>query len=143
MDRSQHASQSFRLPGSTTLTLYKGPRYPRLAPGALRQALARHHIPALVTMGTFCRSRPGAPGFDKVVNASSLADGSAKVITGQAMPSGTQLSNPYRRHSSLGMLSPAEYERRHHDGTPPAESPPVSGERGEEHCCTTGRWLTA
>lgn len=29
--------------------------------------------------------------------------------------------NPYRRHSSLGMLSPAEYERRYHEGAPPAE----------------------
>ena len=28
--------------------------------------------------------------------------------------------NPYRRHSSLGMLSPAEYERRYHEGAPPA-----------------------
>jgi putative transposase len=29
--------------------------------------------------------------------------------------------NPYRRHSSIGMLSPAEYERRYHEGAPPAE----------------------
>ena len=29
--------------------------------------------------------------------------------------------NPYRRHSSLGMLSPAEYERRYYEGAPPAE----------------------
>ncbi|HZR54629.1 MAG TPA: hypothetical protein VFB06_34660 [Streptosporangiaceae bacterium] len=77
---------------STTLTLYKGPQYPRLDPGALRQALARHGIPALVTVGTFCRSRPGVPGFDKVVNASRTADGSAMVINGQAMPPGTRLS---------------------------------------------------
>jgi putative transposase len=29
--------------------------------------------------------------------------------------------NSYRRHSSLGMLSPAEYERRYHENAPPAE----------------------
>jgi len=28
--------------------------------------------------------------------------------------------NPYGRHSSLGMLSPAEYERRYHQGATPA-----------------------
>jgi putative transposase len=28
--------------------------------------------------------------------------------------------NPCRRHSSLGMLSPAAYERRYHEGTSPA-----------------------
>lgn len=78
--------------GNTTLILYKGPQYPRLDPGALRQALAQHGIPALVTVGNFCRSRPGAPGFGQVVNASDLADGSAMVINGQAMPPGTQLS---------------------------------------------------
>jgi len=77
---------------STTLTLHKGPQYPRLDPSALRQALARHGIPALVTVGTFCRSKPGAVGFDKVVSASDQADGSAIVINGQAMPPGTELS---------------------------------------------------
>jgi putative transposase len=42
--------------------------------------------------------------------------------------------NPCRRHSSLGMLSPAEYERRYHEGDPPPSdpTPPVSGERGED-----------
>ena len=78
---------------STTLTLHKGPRYPRLDASALREALARHRIPALVTVGTFCRSAPGANGFDQVVHPSTLADGSdVIVINGQAMPPGTRLS---------------------------------------------------
>ena len=77
---------------STTLILHKGPQY-RLDPSALRQALARHGIPALVTVGTFCRSGPTASsGTAKVVNPSNRADGSAMVINGQAMPPGTRLS---------------------------------------------------
>lgn len=79
---------------STTLILHKGPQYPQLAPSALRQALARHGIPALVTVGTFCRSTSGAPaGVDKILHPSDQADGSdAIVINGQAMPPGTRLS---------------------------------------------------
>lgn len=78
--------------GSTTLILRKGPQY-RLDPSVLRQALARHGIPALVTVGTFCRSAPGAPtGIGKVVHASNQADGSAIVINRQAIPPGTRLS---------------------------------------------------
>lgn len=77
---------------STTLILHKGPGYPQLDPAALRQALARHGIPALVTVGTFCHSVPGAPAdFSKVVQPDQ-ADGSAIVINGQAMPPGTRLS---------------------------------------------------
>jgi hypothetical protein len=83
--------------GSTTLILHKGPQYPQLDPSALRQALARHGIPALVTVGTFCRSTPAAPGgAGQVVHASDQADGSdAMVINGRAMPSGTRLSIGY------------------------------------------------
>jgi hypothetical protein len=79
---------------STTLTMRKGAR---LDPGALRQALARHGIPALVTLGTFCRSTPGAPAsFSQVLHASTLADGSdVLVINGQAIPPGTRLSVGY------------------------------------------------
>ena len=81
---------------STTLVLYKdkGPQYTRLDPSALRQAMARHGIPALVTVGTFCRSAPGVSvGVGKVVQASNQADGSdAMVINGQAIPPGTRLS---------------------------------------------------
>jgi len=79
---------------STTLILHKGPQYPRLDPSALRQALARHGIPALVTVGTFCRpAHDASAGAGKVVHASNQADGSdAIVINGQAIPPGTRLS---------------------------------------------------
>jgi len=83
---------------STTLILRKGPQYPRLDPNALRSALARQGIPALVTVGTFCRPAPGTPsgapdGTPKVVHASDQADGSdAVVIDGRAIPPGERLS---------------------------------------------------
>jgi hypothetical protein len=81
--------------GSTTLTLYndKGPLFPGLDPAALRQALASHGIPALVTVGTFCRSTPGASaGPGQLKQPSTLADGSPMVIDSQAIPPGTRLS---------------------------------------------------
>ena len=79
---------------STTLTLRKGPRFD---PDALREDLARHGIPALVTVGTFCRSTPAPPGgIGQVLQPSTLPDGSdAMVINGQAMPPGTKLSIGY------------------------------------------------
>jgi hypothetical protein len=80
--------------GSTTLTLYKGAR---LDPSALREDLARHGIPALVTVGTFCRSASGASvSFGQVVQPSTLPDGTdVMVINGAAMPPGTRLSIGY------------------------------------------------
>ncbi|HEV2252933.1 MAG TPA: hypothetical protein VGS06_07035, partial [Streptosporangiaceae bacterium] len=79
--------------GRTALTLRKGPQYRRLDPAALRQALARHGIPALVTVGTFCRSAPGvSSGVGKVIQASDQADGPALVINGRAIPPGMRLS---------------------------------------------------
>jgi hypothetical protein len=82
--------------GATTLTMRKGKQY-RLDPGALREALARHGIPALVTVGTACDSTTGSPaGIDQVVQSRRLADGSVIiVINGAAMPSGTKLSIGY------------------------------------------------
>jgi len=79
---------------STTLIVRKGAR---LGPGALREDLARHGIPALVTVGTFCRSRPEAPsGLGQVLSPSTLPDGSdMMVINGPAMPPGTRLSIGY------------------------------------------------
>ncbi|HXL93152.1 MAG TPA: hypothetical protein VN969_29850 [Streptosporangiaceae bacterium] len=80
---------------STTLILYKGPKYRQLDPSALRQALAQHGIPALVSVGAFCRSTPAPASFGQVVHPLNLAGGSAMVINGQAMPSGTRLSIGY------------------------------------------------
>jgi hypothetical protein len=78
---------------STTLTLHKGPQYPPPDPSALRVALARHGIPALVTVGTFCRSGPTASsGAGKVVNPAGQPDGQALVIDGKAIPPGMELS---------------------------------------------------
>jgi hypothetical protein len=81
---------------STTLTLRKGPQYQRLDPRALRRALARHGIPALVTVGTFCRSGPTeSADLGTLLHASNQADGSAMVINGRAMPPRTRLSIGY------------------------------------------------
>ena len=79
---------------STTLILRKGPRFD---PAALREDLARHGIPALVTVGTFCRSTPAPPGgIGQVLQPSTRPDGSSvMVINGPAMPSGTKLSIGY------------------------------------------------
>ena len=81
---------------STTLILRKGSQY-RLDPAALRQALKRHGIPALVTVGAFCRPARGASvGLGQAIHPKTLADGSdAVVMNGSAMPSGTQLSIGY------------------------------------------------
>jgi hypothetical protein len=78
----------------TTLTLRKGPR---LDPAALRADLSRHGIPALVTVGTFCRSTPAPPGgIGQVLQPSTRPDGSdVMVINGPAMPPGTELSIGY------------------------------------------------
>jgi hypothetical protein len=83
--------------GSTTLILVKGPQHAQLDPAALRQALTQHGIPALVTVGTFCRTTTGSPvSFDQFVHPATLPDGSAEmIINGAAMPTGTQLSIGY------------------------------------------------
>jgi hypothetical protein len=78
----------------TTLTLRKGGRFD---PATLREDLARHGIPALVTVGTFCRSTPAPPGgIGQVLQPSTLPDGAdVMVINGPAMPPGTKLSIGY------------------------------------------------
>jgi hypothetical protein len=77
--------------GSTTLIVRKDAQ-DQLDATALRRALAQRGIPALVTVGTFCRSTAGEANLGQVLHASSGADGSAMVIDGSAMPPGTRLS---------------------------------------------------
>jgi hypothetical protein len=61
---------------------------------ALRQALAAHGVPALVTSGSFCTSDPTPSGFSQVVlpERKPLPDQIVLVIKPSAMPSGVELS---------------------------------------------------
>jgi hypothetical protein len=81
--------------GQTALTLRKGAPY-RLDPNALRQALADHGVPALVTIGTTCDTNPEPDGLDQVVSARRDLDGAVYLtIDPAAMPSGSELSIGY------------------------------------------------
>jgi hypothetical protein len=91
--------------GSTTLTLYPGET---ANPNAVRQALAEHGIPALVTAGRFCQNGtlPGWPGIDQVATflptgprhaTNGRAGGMTVVIHGSAIPGGAKLSIGYRQ----------------------------------------------
>jgi hypothetical protein len=84
---------------STTLVLRKG--HP-LDPSALREALARHGVPALVTVGSFCRSAPAPAGIGQVLSQDASG---ALEINGRAIPPGTRLSIGYFRNAvRLGLV---------------------------------------
>jgi hypothetical protein len=81
--------------GSSALTLRKGEQY-RLNPVALRQALAQHGIPALVTVGKACDSIPEPLGLDQAVTEQRHPDGSVTLtITPTQMPPDSELSIGY------------------------------------------------
>ena len=81
--------------GTSALTLRKGEQY-RLDPVALRQALAEHGIPALVTVGKACDSSPEPTGLDHAVMAQRHPDGSVTLtINPKAMPPASELSIGY------------------------------------------------
>ena len=78
---------------STTLVLRKGQQ---LDANALRKELARHGIPAIVTVGTFCGSTAAESTGSVIKSPSSQPAGSdVLVITGSDMPPGTMLSVGY------------------------------------------------
>jgi hypothetical protein len=81
--------------GTSTLTLRKGKQY-RLDPNALRQALAQHGIPALVTVGTMCGTAQEPNGLDRVMSTYRLADGAVVTkFNPAAIPAGSKLSIGY------------------------------------------------
>jgi hypothetical protein len=81
--------------GTSALTLRKGQQY-RLDPAALRQALAQHGIPALVTVGKACDSSPEPLGLDQAVTAQRHPDGSVTLtINPRKMPPASELSIGY------------------------------------------------
>lgn len=81
--------------GTTALTLRKGSQY-RLDPDALRQALAAHNIPAVVTVGETCNTEGQPTGLDQAVTAQRQADGSVYLtIDPAALPAGAELSIGY------------------------------------------------
>ena len=101
--------------GTTTLTLYPG----QVAnPDAVRQALAEHGIPALVTAGEFCRTAvQPAPGVGDVVtltgpkqvqipaNGQPTGRPGPIVINGSNIPNGVELSIGYRQDSQENEIS--------------------------------------
>ena len=81
--------------GTSALTLRKGQQY-RLDPAALHQALADHHIAALVTVGQSCDTAPEPDGLDQVVVSQRRSDGTVTLtINPTAMPAGSELSIGY------------------------------------------------
>jgi hypothetical protein len=81
--------------GTSALTLRKGQQY-RLDPVALRQALAQHGIPALVTVGKACDSSPEPTGLDQAVTSERHPDGSVTLtINPREMPPNSELSIGY------------------------------------------------
>ena len=75
--------------GATKLTLYKGQN---LDPDALRQALAERGIPALVTVGKFCRTTPEPAPIGELLTPSEQAGENVFTINPAAIPPGAEIS---------------------------------------------------
>jgi hypothetical protein len=92
--------------GSAVLTLHKGARY-RLDPDALRQAMAEHGIPALLTVGKSCDSGPDVQGLDRVVSTNRRSDGEVyTTINAAAIPTGAVLDIGYfPNHTTFRLIT--------------------------------------
>jgi hypothetical protein len=86
--------------GTATVTLVKGPG---INPDSLGRALSGAGIPAIIRVGSFCRSHGNSPQRDGVITSERRSDGSViLVINPKAMPSGTQLSIGFKPESVPG-----------------------------------------
>jgi hypothetical protein len=124
-------------PGNSTTLMLRKTRQYRLDPGALREALARHGIPALVTVGTFCSSTPRwTPAPGSIVHSAQRANGWAMtVINRSEMPSGTRLSiGLLPSRTPMGLIeNGAHFTCRSTPPHPPAApGPRMSGTKREQ-----------
>jgi hypothetical protein len=88
--------------GTVTITLMRD--YTRIDPAALRHALAKAGVPALVTPGTVCYVPGPVSALTQVLSAPThLADGSTTVtISPAAIPPGSEISIGYFQVSGGG-----------------------------------------
>ena len=78
--------------GATSLTLRKGGQW-QVNAAALREALAEHDLPALVTVGKSCDTNPEPAGLDQVITSNRQTDGTVDVIFNpKALPPGAEIS---------------------------------------------------
>jgi hypothetical protein len=79
--------------GTVTLKLNRGQLFD---PAALREALARAGVPALVTVGSVCTAPVASDALPQVISrAPGLSGGGVTTITPSAIPSGEELSIGY------------------------------------------------
>lgn len=86
--------------GTATVTLVKGPG---INPDSLSRALGGAGVPAIIRVGSFCRSHGDAPKASGVLTSERRSDGSViLVINPKAMPRGTELSIGFKPESVPG-----------------------------------------
>ena len=91
--------------GATSLTLRKGGQW-QVNAAALREALAQHDIPALVTVGKSCDSNPEPAGLDQVITSNKQTGGNVDLtFNPKALPPGAELSiGLFPAHTKLSLI---------------------------------------
>jgi hypothetical protein len=86
--------------GTATATLVKGPG---INPDSLGRALSGAGVPAIIKVGTFCRSHGDTAKLQGVLTSERRSDGTViLVINPKAMPRGTELSIGFKPESVPG-----------------------------------------